>query len=67
MSSPASAPQAAPSDRPWFCPTVWLMPHLTPYNLAVASVLGGITTVFAVVVVLLIIVALNFNPLGWVE
>jgi len=40
---------------------------LTTYNLTVAAVLGGVTAIFATVIVLLIIVALNFNPLGWVE
>ena len=64
MSSPTPTVQA--STKP-FCPSVWLRPHLTTYNLTVAAVLGGITAIFATVIVLLIIVALNFNPLGWVE
>jgi len=64
MSSPTPTIQA--SKKP-FCPSVWLWPHLTPYNLTVAGVLGGITAIFATVIILLIIVALNFNPLGWVE
>jgi hypothetical protein len=42
-------------------------PFLTPYYFAVASVLGGITAVFVVVTVLLIIVVANCNVLGWVE
>ena len=64
MSSPTSTVQA--STKP-YCPSVWLRPHLTAYNLTIAGVLGGITAVFATVIVLLIIVALNINPLGWVE
>lgn len=55
------------SPKPWFCPSVWLRPHLTAYNLTVASVLGGLTAVFFTVIALLIIVALNFNVLGWIE
>ena len=39
----------------------------TPYHLTVAAVIGGITAVFAVVIALLIIVALNFNVLGLIE
>ena len=66
MSSPTPATQPAASDRP-FCSSVWLKPHLTPYHLTVAAVIGGITTVFAVIVALLIIVALNINVLGWIE
>ncbi len=39
----------------------------TPYHLTVAAVIGGITAVFAVVIALLIMVALNFNILGLIE
>jgi len=45
----------------------WGKRHSTPYHLVVASVIGGVTAFFAVVIALLIIVALNFNVLGWVE
>lgn len=63
MSSPA---QATESSRP-YCPIEWLKPHLTTYNLTVASVLGGITVVFFTVIALLFITAINFNVLGWTE
>ena len=45
----------------------WARQHATPYHLAVAAVLGGITAVFAVVIGLLLIVALNFNVLSLIE
>ncbi len=45
----------------------WFKRHTTPYHLTVAAVLGGITAVFFAVIALLIIVALNFNVLGWME
>jgi hypothetical protein len=64
MSSPKLIDASA---KPWFCPSVWLKPHLTMYHMVVASVLGTITVVFITVIALLIICALNFNVLGWVE
>ena len=42
-------------------------PFLAPYYLTVAAVLGAITVGFAVVTVLLVLVATNFNVLGWME
>ena len=66
MSSPTPAVDAPVSNKP-FCPGTWLRPHLTIYNLTVASVLGGITVAFVTVIALLIITAINFNVLGWVE
>ena len=42
-------------------------PYLAPYYLTVAGVLGGITVVFVVITVLLIIVVANFNVLGLIE
>jgi multisubunit Na+/H+ antiporter MnhC subunit len=60
--TPASAPFPSPA---------WLMervkPFLAPYYLTVAAVLGAITVGFAVVTVLLVLVATNFNVLGWME
>ena len=44
-----------------------LAPYLVPYYLTIAAVLGALTAGFVVVVVLLILVAANFNVLGWVE
>jgi hypothetical protein len=45
----------------------YLKPFLTPYYFAVANVLGGITMVFVVVTVLLILVVANFNLLDCIE
>jgi hypothetical protein len=56
----------ATSAKP--CPiATFVKPFLTPYYFAVAAVLGAITAVFAVVTVLLVIVAANCNVLGWIE
>jgi hypothetical protein len=57
----------SPKPAKPYCPSTWLAPHLTPFNLTVASVLGGLTAVFFTVIALLIIVALNINVLGWIE
>ncbi len=45
----------------------WAKGHATPYHLTVAAVLGGITALFAVVIALLLLCALNFNVLGLIE
>jgi hypothetical protein len=45
----------------------FVKPFLTPYYAAVATALGAITAVFAVVTALLILVTANFNLLGWME
>jgi hypothetical protein len=42
-----------------------VMPFLVPYYLTVAALLGAITTVFVVVITLLILVAANFNVLSY--
>jgi len=65
MSAPSSATPA--SARPFFCPTQWLFPHLTPYNITVAVVLGAATAGFGALVTVLIIIATNCNVLGLVE
>lgn len=44
-----------------------IKPYLNPYYMTVAAVLGGITTVFGALIVVLIIIATNFNVLGWME
>jgi hypothetical protein len=64
MSQPATvsgtpAPQVTWAER--------VKPFLAPYYLVLAAFLGLITVVFSVVVILLLIVALNFNVLGWIE
>jgi len=65
MSAPTPATQNA-TVKP--CPfELYVKPFLTPYYFTVAGVLGGITVVFVVITVLLIIVVANFNVLGWIE
>ncbi len=50
---------------------VWLqhqMRHrIRPYHVAVAAVIGLITVVFAAAVVVIVLIATNFNLLGWME
>jgi hypothetical protein len=41
--------------------------RIRPYHVVVAALLGLVTVVFAVVVLVIVIVASNFNVLGWVE
>jgi uncharacterized membrane protein len=41
--------------------------HIRPYHVVVAGIAGLITAVFAVIVLVIVIVATNFNVLGWVE
>jgi hypothetical protein len=49
----------------------WLMKHwkplLAPYYLTIAALLGAATVGFLVVIGLLVLVATNFNLLGWME
>jgi hypothetical protein len=42
-------------------------PFLAPYYLTVAGALGAITVAFLVVFLVLILLATNFNVLGWME
>jgi hypothetical protein len=44
-----------------------LLPYTAPYYLAIVGALGAATVGFVVVIVLLILVAANFNVLGLVE
>lgn len=39
----------------------------TPYHFFVAAVLAGITALFFVVVLLMVLVVTNFNILDWME
>lgn len=41
--------------------------RIRPYHVVVAAIVGLITAVFAVITLVIIIVAANFNVLGWVE
>jgi len=53
-------------NRP-FCPTNWLLPHLTAYHITVAVVLGAATAGFGALVAVLLIVCTNFSVIGWIE
>jgi hypothetical protein len=44
-----------------------IQPHTTSFNLIVLAVAGAVTTAFAVVILLMILVATNCNILGAVE
>ena len=44
-----------------------LAPYTVPYYLTYAAVLGGITTLFVVVTLIIVLVATNFNVLGLIE
>jgi hypothetical protein len=65
-----SAPEVTP---PAVFPPGWAwlqsrIPYrVRPYHLVVGAVAGLITTLFLVVVVLIVLVATNFNVLGWIE
>jgi hypothetical protein len=52
-------------------PLAWLqhqMRHrIRPYHVVVAALLGLVTTVFIVAVLVIVLIATNFNVLGWVE
>jgi hypothetical protein len=41
--------------------------HIRPYHVAVAAVLGLITAVFVALILVIALVATNFNLLGWIE
>ncbi len=67
MSAPTPA-QAAATEKPVAVRLKELVtPYLAPYYLTIFAVLGGLTTVFVVVIVLLMVCAANVNLLGWVE
>jgi hypothetical protein len=44
-----------------------LAPYLVPYYLTYGAVLGGITVVFVLLTVVIVLVATNFNLLGLIE
>jgi hypothetical protein len=41
--------------------------RIRPYHVVVAALLGLVTTVFIVAVLVIVLIATNFNVLGWVE
>lgn len=44
-----------------------IQPHTTSFNLTVAAAVGIITVVFATIILLMIMVAANFNLLSLIE
>jgi hypothetical protein len=65
-SSPqVTAPVTFPARIAWLQNTI--KARVRPYHLVMGVAVGLITTVFAVVVAVLILIATNFNVLGWVE
>jgi hypothetical protein len=67
MSTPAPATSAAPKTSPKFNAAAWLKPYLTVYHVAIASAIGAATAGFLALIVVLIIIATNFNVLGLIE
>ena len=70
MSTPVPAAKDSVPAKP-FCPVELakkhLQPYACPYYLTIAGVLGAATAGFVAVIVLLILVAANFNVLGLIE
>jgi hypothetical protein len=44
-----------------------IKPHTMPFHVAAAALAGGITVVFLTIILLMIMVATNFNLLNWIE
>jgi hypothetical protein len=66
MSAPARPDSASQVRFPGQVMQV-IKPYTAPYYLTIAAVLGALTAGFVVVIVLLILVATNFNVLGLIE
>ena len=66
----SSAPQTVP---PVTFPArlAWLQHNIKarvrPYHLAIAALVGLISAVFGGLIVVLVLIAMNFNLLGWME
>jgi hypothetical protein len=58
-------PVSFPSRFAWLQERIPYRPR--PYHVVIAAIAGLITVVFLVIVALLILVATNFNVLGWIE
>jgi hypothetical protein len=41
--------------------------RIRPYHLAIGALVGLITAVFGTVIIVLLLIATNFNVLGWME
>jgi hypothetical protein len=67
MAAPTSSPQS-PAGPGFVTNTLEHAKSLkAPYYIAVAAALGGITVVFAIVILLLVMVTANFNLLALIE
>ncbi len=51
----------------WMIDKYKKLPFTEPYYLILGGVLGAISAGFGAVIVIIILVATNFNALGWVE
>jgi uncharacterized metal-binding protein len=66
MSSPeVTAPVTFPARFAWLQREI--RHRVRPYHVIIGALIGLITAVFGVIILLILIVATNFNPLGWVE
>jgi hypothetical protein len=45
----------------------WIQPHTTTFNLTVAAVAGLITVIFGTIILLMVMVAANFNIFNIIE
>jgi hypothetical protein len=65
-SAPAVTPPVTfPARLAWLQHQV--VHRVRPYHVVVAALLGLVTVVFAALVLVIVIVATNFNVLGWIE
>jgi hypothetical protein len=60
LTEPVTIPQ-------WMIDKYKKLPFTEPYYLILGGVLGAISAGFGAVIVIIILVATNFNALGWVE
>ena len=66
MSTPASVAQPSKAAKP-YCPIELLKPYLTPYYLTIGAALGAATAGFVALIVVVVLIATNFNVLALIE
>jgi hypothetical protein len=64
-STPATKADASTPAKP--CLLERVKPFFVPYYLGVYGLLGAITVGFVILVAVIVLVATNFNVLGWME
>jgi hypothetical protein len=67
MATPSPAPPATAPIPFYVSARKHVKPFLAPYYLTIAAVLGGMTAAFVALIAVLILLATNFNVLGWME